>query len=75
MAKAAAVQYCAGAADRARASAGAHRQSSSSACLKEVEQAPGIVLYTIVKKELIEEIERRCRELKVPAPACARSRS
>ena len=34
--------------------------------LKEVEQAPGIVLYTIVKKELIEEIERRCRELKVP---------
>src|SRR5262245_65510314 len=35
--------------------------------LKEVEQSPGIVLYTIVKKELIEEIERRCRELKVPA--------
>ena len=34
--------------------------------LKEVEQAPGIVLYTVVKKELIEEIERRCRELKVP---------
>jgi regulator of PEP synthase PpsR (kinase-PPPase family) len=35
--------------------------------LKEVEQAPGIVLYTVVKKELIEEIERRCRELKVPS--------
>ena len=35
--------------------------------LKEVEQSPGIVLYTIVKRELIEEIERRCRELKVPA--------
>ena len=35
--------------------------------LKEVEQSPGIVLYTIVKKELIEEIERRCRELKVPS--------
>jgi regulator of PEP synthase PpsR (kinase-PPPase family) len=35
--------------------------------LKEVEQAPGIVLYTIVKKELIEEIERRCRALKVPS--------
>jgi regulator of PEP synthase PpsR (kinase-PPPase family) len=34
--------------------------------LKEVEQSPGIVLYTIVKRELIEEIERRCRELKVP---------
>ena len=35
--------------------------------LKEVEQAPGIVLYTVVKKELIEEIERCCRELKVPS--------
>ena len=35
--------------------------------LKEVEQSPGIVLYTIVKKELIEEIERRCRALKVPS--------
>jgi regulator of PEP synthase PpsR (kinase-PPPase family) len=35
--------------------------------LKEVEQSPGIVLYTIVKRELIERIERRCRELKVPA--------
>src|SRR6185295_9732115 len=34
--------------------------------LKEVEQAPGIVLYTVVKKELIEENERCCRELKVP---------
>jgi len=34
--------------------------------LKEVEQAPGIVLYTVVKTELIAEIERRCRELKVP---------
>jgi regulator of PEP synthase PpsR (kinase-PPPase family) len=35
--------------------------------LKEVEQSPGIVLYTIVKSELIEAIERRCRELKVPS--------
>jgi [pyruvate, water dikinase]-phosphate phosphotransferase / [pyruvate, water dikinase] kinase len=35
--------------------------------LKEVEQAPGIVLYTIVKKELIEAIELRCRALKVPS--------
>ena len=35
--------------------------------LNEVEQAPGIVLYTVVKKELIEEIERRCRDLKVPS--------
>jgi [pyruvate, water dikinase]-phosphate phosphotransferase / [pyruvate, water dikinase] kinase len=35
--------------------------------LKEVEQAPGIVLYTIVRRELIDEIERRCRALSVPA--------
>jgi [pyruvate, water dikinase]-phosphate phosphotransferase / [pyruvate, water dikinase] kinase len=35
--------------------------------LREVHQAPGVVLYTVVKKELIEEIERTCRELKVPA--------
>jgi hypothetical protein len=34
--------------------------------LREIEQAPGIVLYTIVKKELTAELERRCRELKVP---------
>src|SRR4029450_12030181 len=35
--------------------------------LNEVEQAPGIVLYTVVKKELIEEIEGRRRGLKVPS--------
>ena len=34
--------------------------------LQEVEQAPGIVLYTIVNKSLTEELERRCREIKVP---------
>jgi [pyruvate, water dikinase]-phosphate phosphotransferase / [pyruvate, water dikinase] kinase len=34
--------------------------------LREVQHLPGIVLYTVVKKELIEEIERTCRELKVP---------
>jgi len=34
--------------------------------LQQVEQAPGIVLYTLVNKGLIAEMERRCRELKVP---------
>jgi len=34
--------------------------------LQEIEQTPGIVLYTIVNKELVEELERRCRELKLP---------
>lgn len=35
--------------------------------LQEIEQAPGIVLYTIVNKELSDELERRCRELAVPS--------
>jgi regulator of PEP synthase PpsR (kinase-PPPase family) len=34
--------------------------------LKEVEQAPGIVLYTVVKKSLVAEIERCCQVLNVP---------
>jgi hypothetical protein len=34
--------------------------------LQEVASAPGIVLYTIVNKDLTAELERRCRELKVP---------
>mgnify|MGYP001767632423 CR=1 FL=1 len=34
--------------------------------LQEIEQTPGIVLCTIVNKTLSEEIERRCREIKVP---------
>ena len=65
MAKAAAVQYA-----RVRAIEHVHplvrTEKQLARVLKEVEQAPGIVLYTVVKKELIEEIERCCRELKVP---------
>jgi [pyruvate, water dikinase]-phosphate phosphotransferase / [pyruvate, water dikinase] kinase len=34
--------------------------------LTEIEQAPGIVLYTIVNPELSAEIERHCRQIKVP---------
>jgi [pyruvate, water dikinase]-phosphate phosphotransferase / [pyruvate, water dikinase] kinase len=34
--------------------------------LQEIEQAPGIVLYTIVNKELADALEARCRELNVP---------
>jgi regulator of PEP synthase PpsR (kinase-PPPase family) len=37
--------------------------------LQEIEQTPGIVLYTITNKELSEELERRCVELKVPCLA------
>jgi [pyruvate, water dikinase]-phosphate phosphotransferase / [pyruvate, water dikinase] kinase len=35
--------------------------------LTEIEQAPGIVLYTVINQELVDEIEMRCRALKVPA--------
>lgn len=34
--------------------------------LQEVESAPGIVLYTIVSLDLRQEIEARCREMKLP---------
>jgi regulator of PEP synthase PpsR (kinase-PPPase family) len=34
--------------------------------LQEIEQAPGIVLYTVVNKELADELEARCRDLKLP---------
>jgi [pyruvate, water dikinase]-phosphate phosphotransferase / [pyruvate, water dikinase] kinase len=37
--------------------------------LQEIEQAPGIVLYTVVNHELKKGIEARCRELKVPCHA------
>lgn len=37
--------------------------------LQEIEQAPGIVLYTLVNPVLIAEIEQKCRDLKVPCHA------
>jgi regulator of PEP synthase PpsR (kinase-PPPase family) len=35
--------------------------------LQEIEQAPGIVLYTVVNRELVAELEDKCRELNIPA--------
>ena len=35
--------------------------------LQEIEQAPGIVLYTVVNKELADMLEGRCRELNLPS--------
>jgi len=35
--------------------------------LQEIEQAPGIVLYTVVNKELADLLEARCRELNLPS--------
>jgi hypothetical protein len=65
MAKAAAVQY-----PQVRAIEHVHplirTEKQLERALFEVEQAPGIVLYTLVKKPMIKEIERRCRELNVP---------
>lgn len=37
--------------------------------LQEIEQAPGVVLYTIVNRELANQLEARCKELKVPCLA------
>jgi len=37
--------------------------------MQEIEQAPGIVLYTITNKDLSEQLERRCGELKLPCLA------
>ncbi|MCC7253096.1 pyruvate, water dikinase regulatory protein [Hyphomicrobium sp.] len=37
--------------------------------LQEIEQAPGIVLYTVVNLDLIAALELRCKELKVPCLA------
>jgi len=34
--------------------------------IQEIMSAPGIVLYTVVNKALTDELEARCRELKVP---------
>jgi [pyruvate, water dikinase]-phosphate phosphotransferase / [pyruvate, water dikinase] kinase len=35
--------------------------------LQEIEQAPGIVLYTVVNRELAEALEARCRDLNIPS--------
>jgi regulator of PEP synthase PpsR (kinase-PPPase family) len=65
MAKAAAVQY-----PQVRAIEHVHplvrTEKQLERVLDEVEQAPGIVLYTVVKRSMIREIERRCRALNVP---------
>lgn len=65
MAKAAAVQY-----PQVRAIEHIHplvrTERQLERVLDEVAQAPGIVLYTVVKRSMINEIERRCRELNVP---------
>lgn len=37
--------------------------------LQEIEKAPGIVLHTVVNRELVEGIEKRCREMNIPTHA------
>ena len=62
MAKAAAVQY-----PQVRAIEHVHplvrTEKQLERVLDEVELAPGIVLYTVVKKTMIRAIERRCRSI------------
>ncbi len=70
MAKAAAVQY-----PQVRAIEHIHplvrTEKQLERVLQEVEEAPGIVLYTVVKKTLIAEIEGRCRSSRCPACTCS----
>jgi regulator of PEP synthase PpsR (kinase-PPPase family) len=65
MAKAAAVQY-----PQVRAIEHVHplvrTEKQLERVLYEVTQAPGIVLYTLVKKTMMREVERHCRQLNVP---------
>lgn len=37
--------------------------------LQEIEQAPGIVLYTVVNKDLVAQLAQRCKELNIPCLA------
>lgn len=37
--------------------------------MQEIEQAPGVVLYTLVNAEFAADLERRCRDLNVPCHA------
>ena len=34
--------------------------------LSEIEEAPGIVLYTLLDEELIERLEKKCQDLSLP---------
>jgi len=66
IAKAAAVQYA-----KVRAIEHIHPLVRTSRQLKrvmqEIEQAPGIVLYTLVNPDLTQQLEDRCKELALPA--------
>jgi hypothetical protein len=66
MAKAAAVQY-----GQVRPIEHVHplvrTQRQLARVLQEIESAPGIVLYTIVNRDLTSQLEARCRELGVPS--------
>jgi [pyruvate, water dikinase]-phosphate phosphotransferase / [pyruvate, water dikinase] kinase len=68
IAKAATVQY-----QNVRAIEHAHplvrTQRQLRRVLAEIEREPGIVLYTVVNKALIEELEQHCQKLKIPCLA------
>src|ERR1700750_790735 len=35
--------------------------------LAEIEEAPGIVLFTLLEKDLVERLEAKCREINIPS--------
>ena len=35
--------------------------------LAEIEEAPGIVLFTLLEKDLVSRLETKCRDINVPA--------
>lgn len=68
IAKAASVQYAnVRAIEHVHPLVRTHRQLAR--VLKEIEQAPGIVLYTVVNRDLTLTIEQRCNELNIPSLA------
>ena len=57
---------CAGEGDRASPSLWCEAVRELERVLKDVEAAPGIVLYTLFNRELAEELEKSCKRLNVP---------
>ena len=42
-------------------------RSSSIACSTEIEEAPGIVLFTLLEKDLVARLEAKCKEINIPS--------
>ena len=71
MARAVCARFDERAADRAHLCPGPLASGSSSGCWSEIEDAPGVVIHTIVDDELRAALEEGCRELDMPCIAGA----